>query len=124
MVSTTVLAAIFAGLCALGCAACLYGCAQFGVAATRLRTLEHEIENLDAQLHKLRGKIYASTRETQTIEIAKAVSLETPCDNWLAAKNEGPSSKAAKCECAYCDAQRRARTAFRAQAVPKTASRR
>jgi hypothetical protein len=45
----------------------------------------------------------------------RGVKLEqTACENWTAAQLEGPRSKAATCECAYCLRQRAARAAEKA----------
>jgi Tfp pilus assembly major pilin PilA len=106
----------FTLLCAMICAAAVYVCAAITLELQkdrgRVSNLEHELDAVSGQVHKLRQKIYATNSKPQTIEIA---TFEPPCENWLAAQTEGPTSRAANCDCAYCERQRAARADLRAK---------
>lgn len=100
----------------------------------RITVAERELDALRRELRKLSGKFYASQRERDdwidadeshrslVDQAIDAISAQVPvCQNWLLAKQEGPSSDAAKCECLYCNAQRADRARTRAALVPKGA---
>ena len=121
----------FALICALLCFGCVWWCQRaIAICAghelelrrsiNRIATTEHEVGVLGSQIHKLRQKIYSNNALERATEIAPPVSMFPACENWLAAQNEGPASRAAKCECAYCVSQHAARAALRSQLVPKT----
>ena len=95
----------------------------------RLTVLERDTEALRRELRKLSGKFYASQREAEndleaqryfdrTAIPASVLPGNAPttavCENYAAAQLEGPSSKAAKCECLYCMTRRNARAAEKA----------
>jgi TolA-binding protein len=89
-------------------------------ALSRVSANEAEVQTLTAQIHKLRGKIYSMKPEKQEIEIADRAVLLGVCENYAAAQTDGPGSKAARCDCPYCEAKRRERDELRARLVPKT----
>lgn len=89
----------------------------------RLNELEAALDQLQRSNRREFGKLWKREPEitnTQANEIAPQVSLHPPCENWLAAQTEGPHSKAAGCDCVYCNTQRAARARARATLVPKT----
>ncbi len=99
-------------------------------AIARIAALEGEVDSLRRQLQKLRGTFYATRAEEteaaaevaeRQVDIEDAV-LGPVCDNWLQAKIDGPRSRAANCECGYCEAARAQRAQFRAQALPRRAT--
>ena len=93
----------------------------------RIAALEAELEVLQKQLQKLRGKLYATKADEQerlTNEIARPFLGGVICENWKLAQRDGPRSAGAKCECDYCTAKRAEREALRAQLVPRTAKER
>jgi Tfp pilus assembly major pilin PilA len=109
----------FTLLCALICAACVYVSAAITLELQkdrgRVSNLEHELDAVSGQVHKLRQKIYSPSYAKPAIEIAQQ---ETPCENWAQAKTLGPASIAAKCACSFCIAQRNERDALRATLRP------
>lgn len=90
----------------------------------RITNNEHELDLLNAHIHKLRQKIYSTKHETKAIEIVQPLEQAEACENWLRAQTDGPSSKAAKCGCDYCIAKRNDRDSLRSRIVPKTATER
>lgn len=112
----------------------------------RVTVCERELEALRRELRKLSGKFYAELRaredeadkdfaaiaelaeeglETQrwyfdAPHIARMEDRFPVCENWALAKQQGPTSAAAKCACAYCDAQRAERARLRGELVPRT----
>ena len=101
----------------------------------RVTVLERETDALRRELRKLSGKFYASQRtlEEQVEDMIADADDPQPyrrtdipanvlpvCQNWLDAKQAGPQSTAAKCECEYCAGQRRERARLRAELVPRT----
>lgn len=104
-------------------------CASIRMARGRLIANEAAIETLAAQFRKLQGKFYKrqqQEREEEDVDEerdqfeAKQLGFEgIVCENWMIAKREGPNSKAATCECDYCNYQREARRHARATLLPK-----
>lgn len=95
---------------------------------SRISQLEQGLENLIGQHRRLSGKFYqmqdrVSERDTEPEPSHEydAVQVVT-CENFLAAQIEGPMSKAARCDCAYCNWQRAERARTRATLLPKTAA--
>lgn len=101
----------------------------------RVTVAEREIEALRRELRKLSGKFYAEQRKAEEAlddddsldELAEyqgtVANLEDRfpvCENWQLAKQEGPRSKAAQCQCVYCLAQRAERARLRGELVPRT----
>lgn len=100
----------------------------------RVTVLERELEALRRELRKLSGKFYAAQRSfEEQVEDLIADDADPPhgavaqfqnrfpvCENWTLAKQQGPRSDAAKCTCAYCEAQRAERARLRGALVPKT----
>lgn len=95
----------------------------------RVTVLERDTEALRRELRKLSGKFYASQRDAENDLDAQRYYERTGipasvlpgnapttavCENYAAAQLEGPSSKAAKCECLYCMTRRNARAAEKA----------
>ena len=120
----------FTLLCALVSAASVYFCLQHELelrrSISRIASNEQEIQIAFAQLHKLRQKIYANNFENKQSEIVQRAERSLPsaaCENWTFAQTEGPASKAAHCECAYCTAKRAERDELRARLVPKRTER-
>lgn len=104
----------------------------------RITTLEREVEALRRELRKLSGKFYATQREeaggtftpgwgtpesdalaaSRQQQLWKTptplVHVEAPyCDQYEIAQREGPTSKAALCDCNYCRGRRLAKELFR-----------
>lgn len=103
----------------------------------RVTVLERELEALRRELRKLSGKFYAELAAIERDRDESAETLEAQdelaygtvaqfqnrfpvCENWTLAKEQGPRSEAAKCTCAYCEAQRAERARLRGALVPKT----
>lgn len=133
----------FALLCLSACALCVYACIRHASeafeAVTDLRGMRARLVGLDAalteidgrfekltiRLKRLEGRFYAErsavvaqARDPLTIDAFSRVNdaeAAAACDNWQAAQLEGPRSKAAECQCAYCLAQRAARAAEKAR---------
>jgi len=93
----------------------------------RLVALETALEALDSKHRKLAGRVYADEYwsgqdEAQPqLDPRPTFTSEEVCEKWRAAQRDGPTSPAAQCMCAYCDAKREERRQLRAQHVPKTA---
>jgi hypothetical protein len=82
---------------------------------------------LEARIRKLEGKFYGTVgaeqaRAEDKAEERAAAQHILECEQWFIAKKEGPLSKAAKCECAYCTSMRAARDAARRALVPRGAN--
>jgi len=106
-------------------------------AIARVAALEGEVASLTTQLQKLRGTFYAfratfpeqepdqpmraNQASEKQIDVEDAI-IGPVCDNWLQAKIDGPRSRAANCECGYCESARAARENFRRSAVPARVS--
>jgi hypothetical protein len=112
---------------------CAHSEARLQTQRGRIVGLAGALENLHAQHRKLAGRVYADkqwrdarasggdfTREDWE---AHGVKLDNPthtlvgvvCDNWRIAQVEGPTSQAARCECAYCVEARANRAHVRSQ---------
>lgn len=101
----------------------------------RVTVCEREIDALRRELRKLSGKFHATQREGPTTCDHhdrdgngrclwcghQRVDTAAPCENWTTAQREGPSSKAATCECLFCMTQRADRARARRELVPKGA---
>lgn len=133
---------LFAALCALvALLGAWYSWGSAGdahLAANELRAMraqvkaqEATIDTLGNQLQKLRGQFFAFKKQVEDEadgdggEYADTLARIAPaedqvCDNWKLARIEGPNSPAAKCECAYCNAQRQSRRAVRSALLPST----
>lgn len=102
-------------------------CVKLRAERDRVTVAERELDALRRELRKLSGKFYAMQRDLDVIEEldeqrpATIQELMPVCENWELAKQAGPGSKAAACDCLYCLAQRAQRNAVRAQLVPKGA---
>jgi hypothetical protein len=84
----------------------------------RVITCEGAIEALNAQQRKLSGKFHQSLQSKQP-ESQTAI-VEAPfCANFGQAQLEGPNSRPAACECAYCVQRRAQRDELRKQLVPR-----
>lgn len=128
------IATMYAASVAIGAAT------RAGRTADRLRSamatisgLEASAESLTQQLQKLRGTFYAFKAAVEEPQFAADDPPPDPapgatradsrgCDNFRIAQLEGPDSRAAQCDCGYCNAMRRAREELRARAVPRTAT--
>jgi hypothetical protein len=84
--------------------------------------LEAAMMGLHEQHKKLAGRVYADQYwNGQRAEQPMLEPVEPDgrsrdiCENWATAQREGPSSRAAGCECAYCNARRADRAARRAK---------
>ena len=101
----------------------------------RITVSEREIEALRRELRKLSGKFYADLKmreeedadgdledfDTDPLTAGRtSIRLSDVCQNWVDAKQAGPGSEAAKCECLYCMTQRAERAHVRGLLVPKT----
>lgn len=108
---------------------------QRGLAS--LEALEARLDVNESSLRKLAGRFYVTLRKDRA-EIheegypvpgaglqRRGVFGHEPgnggCDNWALAQLEGPQSKAARCECDYCEQMRRARATVKAALVPRGA---
>lgn len=100
------------------------------VAADRLERMrstvsghDARIESQHAQLNQVRGMVYALRRrdepEPQAPTGPSGLSYDA-CENWRTAQLEGPTSRAATCECAYCTSMRDARAAVKRAMLPGT----
>lgn len=79
--------------------------------------LEASVVALDDRLKRLNGKVAREKRGVPDEPIDPTDLAFPPsavCENWLRSQTEGPSSTAAKCECAYCESRRADRMARRA----------
>lgn len=65
------------------------------------------------RLQRLEGHVYSQKRVEKVVQHA-------PCPNYALAQLEGPGSKAATCECEYCEFMREQRDMFRAEAGLRT----
>lgn len=95
----------------------------------RLTALEASHESLYTQHRKLAGKFHAQRwaqeqeQEQPDYEEARVAVDTATCDNYRLAQIEGPSSRAAKCECALCVRAREARNELRRRAgIPMRAT--
>jgi len=94
----------------------------------RVTSLERDVAALRRELRKLSGKFYATLAqiEDEPDDDAAAEQIDAGrtdwavCQNWTDAKQAGPQSEAAKCECLFCLSQRAARAQLRGSLVPKT----
>lgn len=102
----------------------------------RVTVLEREVEALRRELRKLSGKFYAELQrreEEWTQEeaeqgfpgledgtVAEFQNRFPVCENWTLAKQQGPRSEAAQCQCSYCVAQRAERARLRGELIPRT----
>ena len=105
----------------------------------RVTALERDVAALRRELRKLAGKFYATLAqlegeppddddddEPERLGYGPIFNpRQTPlplaaCENWLTAKQAGPDSEAAKCECLYCMTQRAERAHVRGLLVPRT----
>lgn len=84
--------------------------------------LEAAMMGLDAKHQKLAGRVYADEywrgkpdRQPELEPTNPAGDSYDICENWQTAQRDGPSSPAAGCECAYCNAKRADRAARRAK---------
>lgn len=93
------------------------------LAATVVAT-ESTVESLRKSLQKLSGKFHATAfmplEETPPAAPRRTSSPEF-CPNYGQAQMEGPRSKAAACECPYCEEMRGRRAQFRRESMPSTA---
>lgn len=87
----------------------------------QVRGLEVTVTALDESLRKLHGKVaadryWAGKRDEQPelVPTEPDGRARDVCENWSRAQSEGPLSPAARCECAYCQAQRENRAKRRA----------
>lgn len=94
----------------------------------RLAALEGSHESLMAQHRKLSGRFYALRADLTTPEddVADEPVFTDPepsrlavCENYALSQTQGPQSAAARCDCPYCMAMRRARHNAKAALVPK-----
>jgi hypothetical protein len=99
-------------------------------ATGRITALEGSLDSLQTQVQKLRGTFYAykAARDAEpatdfALDFAPAPVTTSGggCENYIQAQMDGPGSKAARCECAYCAGMRARRDALRREVVPKTA---
>ena len=89
----------------------------------QVRGMEVMLTALDEQLRKLAGKVHADAywrgKRDEQPELVPDDQPRAPmgseCENWKIAQRDGPSSPAASCECAYCEAKRADRAARRAK---------
>lgn len=98
---------------------------------SRVTALEGSAESLLAQHRKLAGRFYAMLADIEDPEPPESL-FEPPaplvqsglavCENWAIACDQGPTSAAARCDCAYCNWQRAERARTRARLVPPTAA--
>lgn len=86
----------------------------------RIASCERELATMTRWLQKLEGKFNASQRDLgqrdaeERIADAHVQLISAPyCENYEIAQREGPTSKAAACECNYCKGRRAAKDAFR-----------
>lgn len=92
----------------------------------RVTVLEREVDALRRELRKLSGRFYAALREAESEAPPAPAETPTPdgfapfCENYGSAQLLGPTSQAAKCECAYCTEMRARRQLARRELVPKT----
>lgn len=84
----------------------------------RVIAAEGAIDNLALQLRKLRGYVYSPSPSSSSSSSSEPESAIAGCDNWELAKVDGPSSRAAQCDCAYCNYQRANRARARAELLP------
>lgn len=71
----------------------------------RITNIERDVDALRRELRKLSGKFYAAQREDEYPTEPDGRSRDV-CENWGRAQLEGPMSKAARCDCAYCTDRR------------------
>lgn len=98
--------------------------------------LEAKLDKFQAKLKSLEGRFYAErhkreeredsddeprlgygdgNKDQQFLPLAAGTLLASAqCENWTQAQVDGPRSKAAECECAYCIGARAARRAQKA----------
>lgn len=83
--------------------------------------LEAAMMGLDEKHRKLAGRVYADQYWRGRDEQPELAPTEPDgrsrdvCENWAIAQREGPNSRAASCECAYCNARREDRAQRRAK---------
>jgi ABC-type nickel/cobalt efflux system permease component RcnA len=105
-------------------------------ARAKIIALDAALESLEAQHKKLNGRFYALRQEldiegadTENAVMHRAAHNAGPvlpldslivCEQWQLAQQDGPSSPAAQCQCAYCMRRRAERERARNELVPKT----
>ena len=102
-------------------------------ARAKIIALDAALESLEAQHKKLNGRFYALRQEldiegadTENAVMHRAAQPVLPldgmivCEQWTLAQQDGPSSPAAQCQCAYCQRRRAERERARNELVPKT----
>lgn len=109
----------------------LYEVRRFRGSAARLTAAEGDLAALSLSHRKLSGKLYGyigSARAEEAGNQTRPERSDAPvdpsgasrdvCENWHAAQLEGPRSRAAKCECAYCEAMRAYRRSLKVALAP------
>lgn len=95
--------------------------------------LEGALDSLHSQHLKLRGQFHAFKAQLDQDELPLIESdvqalkgrldptprFDNPCENYLVAQRDGPTSPAAQCECVFCEQMRAQRRDFRAAARAK-----
>lgn len=103
-------------------------------ALARLHAVEGELKTLGSQHRRLSGRFYKHLDQIALNDPGDDFARDTParpapsaapfCANYGQAQVEGPTSPAARCECAYCAEMRLRREQFRSEVLPKTNSER
>lgn len=111
---------------------------EFTEQLARLNAVEADVAALGKQHRRLQGRFYKFLDEADLNGQGDAFhapaaqpSAHRPgppvapfCANYGQAQLDGPTSAAARCECAYCAEMRLRRDEFRSKALPKTNSER
>jgi len=90
-------------------------------------TIAARLDDLQGALMQLRdsnrrefGKLWKRSEPELMAPTAPNGDAYDVCENWEVAQREGPTSRAASCECAYCDAKREPKKRLRNLEVPRT----
>lgn len=134
----TVLSTVVAVIAVIAARFCVAEALRLTRITAGITAFETRIDGIDSRLRKLAGSYYVGLRRDRAVHeewdpvpdsdshgqvgVRGGAPNGSVCENWALAQLDGPQSKAARCDCEYCDSMRRARAAVKAALVPRGAT--